>query len=43
VTEVIVIIVAVVSRIVDDNVVQNNTITHDQPESALRVRLTRDG
>jgi hypothetical protein len=34
---VIVIIVVVVSLIIDDHVVQDDTSTHDQPESALRV------
>jgi hypothetical protein len=40
---VIVVIVATVSLIVNDHVVQDNASTHDQFESELRVRLTRDG
>jgi hypothetical protein len=39
---VIVFIIAAVSLIVDDHVVQDDTNTHDQIESALRVRLNRD-
>jgi hypothetical protein len=38
---VIVLIIIVVSLIVDDHVVQDNASTHDQPESALRVRPAR--
>jgi hypothetical protein len=40
---VIVIIVAVVSLVIDDHVVQNDASTHDPPESALRVRPVRNG
>jgi hypothetical protein len=40
---VIVIIVTVVSLIIDDHVVQDDAIMHDQIESALRVRLDRHG
>jgi hypothetical protein len=40
---VIVVIVATVSLIVNDHVVQDNASMHDQPESALRVRPTQDG
>jgi hypothetical protein len=40
---VIVLIVTVVSLIIDDHVVQDNTSTHNQPKSALRVRTIRDG
>jgi hypothetical protein len=40
---VIVVIVAAASLIVDDHVVQDDASTHDQSESALRVRLVRDG
>jgi hypothetical protein len=40
---VIVIIVAVVSLIVDDHIVQDNVSTHDQIESVLKVRPVRDG
>jgi hypothetical protein len=40
---VIVLIVAVVSLIVNDHVVQDDVSTHDQPESALRVRPVRNG
>jgi hypothetical protein len=39
---VIVLIVDAVPPIVDDHIVQNNTITHDQPGSALRVRPAND-
>jgi hypothetical protein len=39
---VIVVIVATISLIVDDHVVQDNASMHDQPESALRVRPVRD-
>jgi hypothetical protein len=39
---VIVVIVAAASLIVDDHVVQDDVSTHDQSESALRVRLVRD-
>jgi hypothetical protein len=41
-TEVIVVIIAVISLIVDDHVVQDDVSTHDQIESALRVRPTID-
>jgi hypothetical protein len=40
---VIFLIVVVVSLIVDDHIVQHNASTHDQHESALRVRPIRDG
>jgi hypothetical protein len=40
---VIVLIVAAVSLIDNDHVVQDNTSIHDQPKSMLRVRLARDG
>jgi hypothetical protein len=40
---VIVIIVAVVSLVVDDHIVQDNASTHDQIESVLKVRPVRDG
>jgi hypothetical protein len=40
---VIVIIVAVVSLVVDDLVVQDDASKHDQIESALKVRPARDG
>jgi hypothetical protein len=39
----IVLIIVVVSLIIDDHVVQDNTSTYDQPESTLRVRSVRDG
>jgi hypothetical protein len=39
---VIVVIVAAVSLIIDDHVVQDNASTYNQPESALRVRSARD-
>jgi hypothetical protein len=39
---VIVVIIAVGSLVIDDHVVQDDTITHDQPESALRVRPDMD-
>jgi hypothetical protein len=39
---VIVLIVAAVSLIIDDHVVQDNASTHNQPESTLRVRPNRD-
>jgi hypothetical protein len=39
---VIVVIIAVVSLIVDDHVVQYNTSMYDQIKSALRVRPIRD-
>jgi hypothetical protein len=39
---VIVVIIAVVSLIIDDHVVQDDAITYNQPESALRVRSGRD-
>jgi hypothetical protein len=35
---VIVLIVADVSLVVDDHIVQDNTSTYDQPKSAMRVR-----
>jgi hypothetical protein len=38
----IVLIVAVVPLVVDDHVVQDNVNTHDQYESALRVRPVRN-
>jgi hypothetical protein len=40
---VIVLIIAAVSLIIDDHIVQHNAGTHDHPESAHRVRLGRDG
>jgi hypothetical protein len=40
---VIVVIIAIVSLIVDDHIVQVDANTHDQIESTLRVRPTRDG
>jgi hypothetical protein len=40
---VIVLIVVIISLVVDDHVVQDNASTHDQPESALRIRSARDG
>jgi hypothetical protein len=40
---VIVFIVVVVSLIIDDHIVQDDASTHDQIESALRVRPVRDG
>jgi hypothetical protein len=40
---VIVLIVVTISLVVDDHVVQDNASTHDQPESALRIRSVRDG
>jgi hypothetical protein len=40
---VIVVIIAVVSLVVDDYVMQDDASTHDQIVSALRVRPTRDG
>jgi hypothetical protein len=40
---VIVVIVAVVSLIIDDHVVQDDANTHDQIKSALRVRPAKDG
>jgi hypothetical protein len=39
---VIVVIIVVISLVVDDHVVQDNASTHDQIESALRVRPVRD-
>jgi hypothetical protein len=39
---VIVFIVVVVSLIVDDHIVQDDVNTHDQIESALRVRPASD-
>jgi hypothetical protein len=39
---VIVVIVTVVSLIVDDHIVQDDASTHDQIESALRVKPIRD-
>jgi hypothetical protein len=40
---VIVVIVAAVSLVVNDHVVQDDASTHDQIESTLRVRSIRDG
>jgi hypothetical protein len=40
---VIVLIVVIISLVVDDHVVQDNASTHDQHESALRIRPARDG
>jgi hypothetical protein len=39
---VIVVIVAAVSLVVDDHVVQDDASTHDQIENALRVRPAKD-
>jgi hypothetical protein len=39
---VIVIIIVVVSLIIDDHIMQDDANTHDQIESALRVRPARD-
>jgi hypothetical protein len=39
---VIVLIIAVVPLVIDDHVIQDNASTHDQSESALRVRPIRD-
>jgi hypothetical protein len=39
---VIVVIIAAISLIIDDHIVQDDASTHDQIESALRVRPTRD-
>jgi hypothetical protein len=39
---VIVVIVATVSLVVDDHIMQDNASTYDQIESALRVRPSRD-
>jgi hypothetical protein len=39
---VIVVIVAAVSFVVDDHIVQDSANTHDQIKSALRVRPVRD-
>jgi hypothetical protein len=39
---VIVVIIAAVSLVVDDHVVQDDASTHDQIKSVLRVRPTRD-
>jgi hypothetical protein len=39
---VIVVIVGVISLIVDDYIVQDDASTHDQIESVLRVRPTRN-
>jgi hypothetical protein len=39
---VIVLIVAAVSLVIDDHVVQDDASTHDQIESALRVRPSRN-
>jgi hypothetical protein len=39
---VIVVIIVIVSLIIDDHVVQDDASTHDQSESALRVRPVRD-
>jgi hypothetical protein len=41
-TEVIVVIVSVVSLIIDDHIVQDDANTHDQIENALKVRPARD-
>jgi hypothetical protein len=38
----IIVIVTAVSLIIDDHVVQDDASTHDQFESALRVRPIRD-
>jgi hypothetical protein len=40
---VIVVIVVTVSLNVNDHVMQDNARTYDQSESALRVRLVKDG
>jgi hypothetical protein len=40
---VIVFIVATVSLVIDDHVVQDDASMHDQSESVLRVRPARDG
>jgi hypothetical protein len=40
---VIIVIVATVSLVVDDHVIQDNASTHDQPESEMRIRPARDG
>jgi hypothetical protein len=40
---VIVLIVAAVSFIIDDHIVEHNASTYDQPDSALRVRPARNG
>jgi hypothetical protein len=40
---VIVLIEGAISLIVDDHVVQDNTSTHDQSKSSLRIRLAGDG
>jgi hypothetical protein len=40
---VIVVIVAAVSLIVDDHVVQDDASTHDQIDNMLRVRPSSDG
>jgi hypothetical protein len=39
---VIVVIVATVSLVIDDHIVQDNASTYDQIKSALRVRPSRD-
>jgi hypothetical protein len=39
---VIVVIVAIVSLIIDNHVVQNDTRMYDQPKSVLRIIPTRD-
>jgi hypothetical protein len=40
---VIVIIIVVISLVINDHVVQDDTSTHDQIKSALRVRPVRNG
>jgi hypothetical protein len=40
---VIVVIVAIISLIVNNHVVQDNASTHNQIKNALRVRPARDG
>jgi hypothetical protein len=40
---VIVLITVDVPLVVNDHIVQDNASTHDQPESALRVRPAKDG
>jgi hypothetical protein len=40
---VIVVIIVIVSLVIDDHIVQDDTSTHDQIESALRVKPGRDG
>jgi hypothetical protein len=41
-TEVIVIIIAIVSLIADDHIMHDDVSTHDQSESVLRVRPIKD-